>query len=211
MARQTIKENTMAEQYYGDPRNFDIVDQGIKKNVEVKVSRMNNRDKSDLRSYFQNYSLDPDTAMVEGFELPAGAIEQLVIRRAVSGITIGTNKLNFTTGNPVDALGDVAMGDEEEDVDIYEEILKTIVDRNRWLARRQPFAMVFAQYLSAVLDDKSDAEEEIAEKAKEKGMDAPAKDEKPEDGVGDDPLDTKDSPGPTRLSGSDLAGPTKES
>jgi hypothetical protein len=194
------------ESYYGDPRNFDIVDNGIKKNVEVQVSRMNNRDKSDLRSYFQNYSLDPDTAMVEGFELPAGAIEQLVIRRAVRSITIGTNKLNFTTGNPVDALGDVAMGDEEEDVDIYEELLKTIVDKNRWLARRQPFAMVFAQYLSAVLDDKSEEEDRLAEKAQEKGVDAPPKDESPDDGVGDDPLDTKDTSGPTRLSGSAIAG-----
>lgn len=196
----------MSEQYYSDPRNFEIVDQGIKKNVEVKADRMNNRDKSDLRSYFQNYSLDPDTAMVEGFELPAGAIEQLVIRRAIRSITVGNNKLNFTTGNPVDALGDVAMGDEEEDVDIYEEILKTIVDKNRWLARRQPFAMVFAQYLSAVLDDKSEAEEELAEKARDKGLKEPVKDEQPEDGAGDDPLDTKDTSTLTRLSGSELAG-----
>jgi hypothetical protein len=195
----------MAEQYYGDPRNFEIKDNGIRKNVEVKVDRMNNRDKSDLRSYFQNYSLDPDTAMVEGFELPAGAIEQLVIRRAVRGITVGTNKLNFATGNPVDALGDLAMGDEEDDVDIYEEILKTITDKNRWLARRQPFMMVFAQYLSAVFEDKSENERALADKAEAKGMDAPTPDVVPEDGVGDDPLDTEDSSTPTRLSGSDLA------
>lgn len=201
----------MAEQYYGDPRNFEIKDQGIKKNVEVQAARMNNRDKSDLRSYFQNYSLDPDTAMVEGFELPAGAIEQLVIRRAIRSITIGNDKLNFTTGNPVDALGDVAMGDEEEDVDIYEELLKTITDKNRWLARRQPFAMVFAQYLSAVLDDKAAAEKAVRDKAEEKGMNPPPEDEKPDDGVGDDPLDTKDTPGPTRLSGSELAGAKSQS
>src|SRR5215213_4659419 len=112
----------MAEQYFGDPRNFEIVDDGIRKNVEVTVARMNNRDKSDLRNYFQNYSLDPETAMVEGFELPAGGIEQLVLRRAITSITIGTNKLNFATGNPVDALGDIAMGDEDDDVDIYEEL-----------------------------------------------------------------------------------------
>ena len=196
----------MAEQYYDDPRNFEIVDAGIRKNVEVKADRMNNRDKSDLRSYFQNYSLDPDTAMVEGFELPAGAIEQLVIRRAVRSITIGNNKLNFATGNPVDALGDVAMGDEEEDVDIYEEILKTITDKNRWLARRQPFAMVFAQYLNLVMEDKAEAQKALEDKAREKGVNPPKSDDIPSDGVGDDPLDTEDTSTPMRLSGSELAG-----
>ena len=194
----------MAEQYYSDPRNFEIVDNGIRKNVEVRVDRMNNRDKSDLRNYFQNYSLDPDTAMVEGFELPAGGIEQLVIRRAVSSITIGTNKLNFSTGNPVDALGDVGMGDEEEDVDVYTEILKTVTDKNRWLARRNPFAMVFAQYLNEVMEDKAKEERRLREKAEAEGKPTPSEDNIPEDGVGEDPLGSEDTPTPTRLSGSDL-------
>lgn len=190
----------MAEQYYADPRNFSIGN----RNVEVEVRRMSHRDKSDLRNYFQNYSLDPDTAMVEGFELPAGGIEQLVIRRALVSLTIGTNKLNFSTGNPVDAFPDIGMGDDEDDVDLYEEVLKTITDKNRWLARRQPFAMVFAQYLNAVNDDKAEVEQELRDKAEEKGQDAPAGDNIPEDGVGEDPLDTKDTPTITRLRGSDL-------
>lgn len=190
----------MAEQYYSDPRHFPIGN----RNVEVEVRRLSHRDKSDLRNYFQNYSLDPDTAMVEGFELPAGGIEQLVIRRALVNLTIGTNKLNFSTGNPVDAFPDIGMGDEEDDVDLYEEVLKTITDKNRWMARRQPFAMVFAQYLNAVNDDKAEAEKAVREKAEEKGQDAPAEDNIPADGVGDDPLDQRDMPTTTRLSGSDL-------
>ena len=190
----------MAEQYFSDPRNFPIGN----RNVEVTVRRLSHRDKSDLRNFFQNYSLDPDTAMVEGFELPAGGIEQLVIRRALVSLTIGTNKLNFSTGNPVDSFPDIGMGDEEDDVDLYEEVLKTITDKNRWMARRQPFAMVFAQYLNAVMDDKAAAEAKMREKAEEKGVNTPQEDNIPADGVGDDPLAPEDTPTTTRLSGSDL-------
>jgi hypothetical protein len=193
------------EQYYGDPRNFEIKDKGVNKNVEVTVSRLNHRDKSDLRNYFQNYSLDPDIGVVEGIELPAGGIEQLVIRRSLQKLVIGTQTIQIQGTNPLEAIPDIGMGDEEEDVDIYEELLKTIVDKNRWLARRPPFAMVFAQYLAAVLDEKYESELATQKKAEDEGRNAPEPDAVPDDGVGPDPLDEGDTSTPTRLSGSELA------
>jgi hypothetical protein len=56
MAGNKKRSITMAEQYYANPR-LPIGN----RNVQVKYAAVS-QDKSDLRNYFQNYSLDPDTA-----------------------------------------------------------------------------------------------------------------------------------------------------
>lgn len=137
------------EAAYTNPRNLTIDNT----NVEIEVARLNHAAKRDLRNYFSKYGLDRDTGAFEDVDIPAGVIEDLVIRRALKKLVIGTQQIRFDGASPVDSFPDFAMGDEEDEPDLYEEVLKTIVDRNRWLARRYPFGLVFAQYLALVQQD----------------------------------------------------------
>lgn len=140
------------ESFYPSPRRLDIG--GIP--VEIEVARLSHAVKRDLRNYFSKYGLDRDTGAFEDVDIPAGIIEDLVIRRGLKKLVISGDEVKFSGPSPVDSFpDDVGMGDGEDDVDLYEEVLKTIVDRNRWLARRYPFGLVFAQYLSLVQEDEN--------------------------------------------------------
>jgi hypothetical protein len=196
----------MAEQYYESPRN--VLVGGV--NVEITFARLTHKDKSDLRNFFQKYSLDPDTSNLEGIDLPAGGIEQLFIRRGLESMKVGTRTIQLDASNPVNSFpNEIGMGDDPEDVDLYEEVLKTGIDRNRWAGTRFPFNMVFGQYLAAVNFDKENDEKAAEKKADEEGRRLPNKDpNKPEDGdAGNDPLGTQaDSSTVKVLSGSDIVG-----
>jgi len=175
----------MAEQFYKSPRTFPIGN----RTIAVTVDRLSHRDKSDLRNYFQDYALDPDLGMVEGLSLPAGGIEQLVMRRSLKKLEVGTTTIQFTSANPIDDFPDIGMGDDDGDVELDKEVIKTIVDKNRWLGRTSPFNMVFAQYLALVNADKQEYEEKVKEKAEAEGKRVPEQDDVPKDGVGDNPLE----------------------
>jgi hypothetical protein len=195
----------MAEQYYETPR--DVTVSGV--NVQLTFARLTHKDKSDLRNFFQKYSLDPDTSNLEGIDLPAGGIEQLFIRRGLEKMVVGTRTVQLDAGNPVSSFpNEIGMGDDPDDVDLYEEVLKTGVDRNRWAGTRFPFNMVFGQYLAAVNNDKEQDERAAEKKADEEGKKLPKKDPNtPTDGTGDDPLGTQEDSSTVKvLSGSDILG-----
>ncbi len=140
----------MAEKYYRSPRPLQIGNVG----VNIKVRRLSHGVKRDLRNYFSNYALERETGMFEGIDIPAGAIEDLVVRRGLEELEVAGKVVQFNSSSPIDDLPDLGMGDEEGDIDLLEEILKTIVDSNRFLARKYPFNMVFAQYFGLVQSDK---------------------------------------------------------
>jgi hypothetical protein len=195
----------MAEQYYESPRNITVG--GV--NVEITFGRLNMKDKSDIKNFFQKYSLGADEGNLEGIDLPAGGIEQLFIRRGLQSLRIGNRNIPLDTGsNLLASIPDIGMGDDPDDVDLYTELLKTGVDKNRWIAVRFPFEMVFAQYLAAINADKAENEKKAQEKAEEEGRSVPPADPNtPSNGVGDDPLDTQeDTSSVTVLSGSDILG-----
>jgi hypothetical protein len=195
----------MAEQYYESPRNITVG--GV--NVEITFGRLNMKDKSDIKNFFQKYSLGQDEGNLEGIDLPAGGIEQLFIRRGLQGLRVGNRNIPLDTGsNLLASIPDVGMGDDPDDVDLYDELLKTGVDKNRWIAVRFPFNMVFAQYLQQINNDKAENEKSAQEKAEEEGRNIPKGDPNtPANGVGEDPLDTQeDTSSVTVLSGSDILG-----
>lgn len=189
------------EHYYGSPRKLTIEGRA----VEITFNRMTPKDQSDLRNFFQKYSLGEEGEL-EGIDLPAGGIEQLMIRRGLRGIKVNGINIELDSANPVNSFpSDWGMGDDVDGLSLYEEVIKTGVDKNRWLARRYPFNMVFAQYLARVDVDKSNDEAEKRKKAEEGLKNAPEPDVHPDDGVGEDPLDTQgDTSTPSALSGSDL-------
>lgn len=150
----------MAERYYANPRQLQIGNALIK----IEVKQLNHGIKPQLRNFFQNYSLERDTGMFEGIEIPAGAIESLVIRRALVNLYHNDTPTAWKSPDPVEDFPEVGMGNEDGDVDLYEEVLKTCVDANRFLARLYPFNMVFGQYLALVKDDKRKHEEEMQKK-----------------------------------------------
>lgn len=186
----------MAEQYYNSPRRFDVGNIA----VVLEVNRLKQAVKRDLRNYFSNYSLERETGMFEGVDIPAGAIEDIVVRRGLKSMRVGNEDIQFTSNSPIDDYPDIGMGDEEDDIDLYEEVLKTIVDRNRFLARQYPFNLVFAQYLALVNMEKKEKEEKVEKSG------GPKADEQDDSVVGQDP-----TPSPTdtstvqRISGSELS------
>lgn len=185
----------MAEVYYNSPRRFDVGNVA----VALEVNRLKQAVKRDLRNYFSNYSLERETGMFEGVDIPAGAIEDIVVRRGLKSMRVGNEDIQFTSNSPIDDYPDIGMGDEEDDIDLYEEVLKTIVDRNRFLARQYPFNLVFAQYLALVNQEKK-ATEQKAEKAG-----GPPADEQ-ESEVGPDPTTSpQDTSTVQRISGSELS------
>lgn len=186
----------MAEQYFNSPRSFVIGNI----NVVLEVNRLKQAVKRDLRNYFSNYSLERETGMFEGVDIPAGAIEDIVVRRGLEKMTVAGEEIQFTSNSPIDDYPDIGMGDEEDDVDLYEEVLKTIVDKNRFLARQYPFNLVFAQYLALVMQDKKDAEQKV-EKAG-----GPKADDIGDSEVGTDPTSSpEDSSTVQRITGSELS------
>lgn len=190
----------MAEKWYPTPRTLQV---GASF-VEIKSKRANHGIKRDLRNFFSNYALDRDTGMFEGIEIPAGAIEDLVIRRTLEEVSINGSAVQFTSPSPVDDLpAEIGMGDEEgeDSVDLYEEILKTIVDTNRFLADTYPFNMVFAQYLALVKRDKRDYEEKQSKKSGAKVDDTDRTQEEVRPNPTESPKDTSTV---QRISGSDI-------
>lgn len=188
----------MAEKFYRNPRPLQIGNVGI----EIKVNRLSHAVKRDLRNHFSNYALERETGMFEGIEIPAGAIEDIVVRRGLAELSEGGRLVQFSSSSPIDDFPDIGMGDEDGDTDLYEEVLKTIVDSNRFLARIYPFNMVFAQYLALVNVDKRNYEQEQEKKtgAKPDRVDR-------EDAVGPNPTQSQeDTPSVQRFSGSDITG-----
>ena len=187
----------MAEQYYNSPRSFDIGNIA----VVLEANRLKQAVKRDLRNYFSNYSLERETGMFEGVDIPAGAIEDIVVRRGLKLMKVGGEEIKFESNSPIDDYPDIGMGDEEDDIDLYEEVLKTIVDKNRFLARQYPFNLVFAQYLALVNADKKDYEEKI-----EKAGGAKADEQKDVSEVGPDPTPSPEGTSTVqRISGSELS------
>lgn len=187
----------MAERFYSNPRPLQIGNQ----KVEIKVKRLSHAVKRDLRNFFSNYALERETGMFEGIEIPAGAIEDLVIRRGLDELVVGTQIVQFNSPSPVDDFPDIGMGDEEDSIDLYEEVIKTIVDSNRFLSRIYPFNMVFGQYMAQVNRDKQKYEKEQAEKT---GSQPDRVDQ--ENVVGPNPTPSQeDTPTVMQLSGSDIS------
>lgn len=187
----------MAERFYSNPRDIQIGNQ----RVEINVKRLSHAVKRDLRNFFSNYALERETGMFEGIEIPAGAIEDLVVRRGLEELVVGTQTVQFNSPSPIDDFPDVGMGDEDDSTDLYEEVIKTIVDSNRFLSRIYPFNMVFAQYMASVNRDKQTYETEQAEKtgAKPDRVD-------PDNVVGPNPTESpEDTPTVMQLSGSDIS------
>lgn len=189
----------MAEQYYESPRTLMIEGQ----HVEITFARLSHKDKSDLRNFFQKYSLGTEGEL-EGIDLPAGGIEQLMIRRGLEKLVVGTKTITLDASNPVSSFPDLGMGDVEGELDLYDEVIKTGVDKNRFLGRKYPFNMVFAQYLGQVEADKEKAETAAAEKAADEGRKVEAPDERDEESVSADPLPQTPTSAPSLLSGSDM-------
>lgn len=186
----------MAEKYYTSPRTFQIGNVGI----EITPRRLTHAIKRDLRNYFSNYALERETGMFEGIEIPAGAIEDTVVRRGLEDLKVSGTSVQFNSPSPIDDFPDVGMGDEDDDIDLYEEVIKTIVDSNRFLARIYPFNMVFAQYLAAVNRDKRKYEESQAEITG-----APVDKVDREDEVGPNPTTSPtDMSSAMQISGSDI-------
>ncbi len=188
----------MAESYYQSPRNIQIGNVG----ASIKVRRLSHAVKRDLRNYFSNYALERETGMFEGIEIPAGHIEDVVMRRGLEELHVGGSLIQFNSPSPVDDFPDVGMGDEDGDIDLYEEVLKTIVDKNRFLARIYPFSMVFAQYLTLVNRDKSEYE-------KKQNEETGAKQDKlsTEEELGKTPTPSEPAmPTVERISGTDISG-----
>jgi hypothetical protein len=187
----------MAERYYSNPRPLQIGNKG----VEITVRRLSHAVKRDLRNFFSNYALERETGMFEGIEIPAGAIEDLVVRRGLETLSVGGQQVQFNSPSPVDDFPDIGMGDEEDSIDLYEEVIKTIVDSNRFLSRIYPFNMVFAQYMAQVNRDKRKFEEDQAEKT---GAKADKTDR--EDQVGPNPTPSEPATSTaTRISGSEIS------
>ena len=188
----------MAEQYYNSPRPVTVGNTA----VVLESNRLKQAVKRDLRNYFSNYSLERETGMFEGVDIPAGAIEDIVVRRGLKKMVVGGEEVQFTSNSPIDDYPDIGMGDEEGDVDLYEEVLKTIVDKNRFLARQYPFNLVFAQYLALVNQEKKEAEDKVA---KATGQAADEQDSE----VGPDPTSSpEDTSIVQRISGSELSQAT---
>jgi hypothetical protein len=187
----------MAERYYQSPRPLQIGNKG----VEIKVRRLSHAVKRDLRNFFSNYALERETGMFEGIEIPAGAIEDLVVRRGLESLSVGGQEVQFNSASPIDDFPDIGMGDEDDSIDLYEEVIKTIVDSNRFLSRIYPFNMVFAQYMAQVNREKRKFEEEQAEKT---GGTPDTMDK--DDHVGPNPTPSEqDMPTATRISGSEIS------
>jgi hypothetical protein len=188
----------MAEQFYTSPRNLQIGNLG----VQIKVRRLSHAVKRDLRNYFSNYALERETGMFEGIEIPAGAIEDLVVRRGLEELSQGGQLVQFNSPSPIDDFPDIGMGDKDGDIDLYEEVIKTIVDSNRFLARIYPFNMVFAQYLSMVNRDKAEYE---TKQAKTTGAEPDKVDR--DDSVGPNPTPSQEATSTVqRIGGSELTG-----
>lgn len=186
----------MAERYFNDPRTFQIGNSGI----QITARRLSHAVKRDLRNFFSNYALERETGMFEGIEIPAGAIEDLVVRRGLEDLKVAGTSVQFNSPSPIDDFPDIGMGDDDDSIDLYEEVIKTIVDKNRFLARIYPFNMVFAQYLAMVNRDKRKYEESIAE---ETGAEVDKVDR--EDEVGPNPTPSpEDTSTVQRISGSDI-------
>ncbi len=186
----------MAERFYSNPRELQIGSD----RVEIKVKRLSHAVKRDLRNFFSNYALERETGMFEGIEIPAGAIEDLVVRRGLDELVVGVQTVQFNSPSPIDDFPDVGMGDEDESIDLYEEVIKTIVDSNRFLSRIYPFNMVFAQYMAQVNRDKQKYETAQAEKTGAKP------DRVDQDAVGPNPIPSQtDTPTVTQVSGSDIS------
>lgn len=193
----------MAETYYNNPRKLTI--NGVE--VVIEANRMKHGVKRDLRNYFSNYSLDRETGMFEGVDIPTGAIESIAVRRGLSKMWHAGHEVQFNSADPIDDYPEIGMGDEDGDVDLYEEVLKTIIDKNRFLARTYPFSMVFAQYLAMVNQDKADYEKKRLE-ATGAEQDNPVNPADPKDTVGLNPTQSQeDTSTVRRISSSDLAAP----
>lgn len=182
------------EKYYQNPRTVIIGNDRI----TIEVKQLNHGIKPQLRNFFQNYSLDQDTGMFEGIEIPTGAIESLVIRRALVNMTHNNKPVVFESPEPVEDFPPVGMGDNEDEPELYEEVLKTVVDSNRFLARLYPFNMVFAQYKRLVDLDKEAYERKMAEKTGAE-MDNPN-----QDATVNPTQSQEDTSTATRISGGDI-------
>lgn len=186
----------MAEHYYRNPRKIQIGNTG----VEIEVRRGSHALKRDLKNFFSNYALERETGMFEGIDIPAGSIESLAVRRCLKSLTVANQLVQFNSPDPIDDFPDLGMGDEEGEPDLLLEVLKSVVDFNRYLAQSYPYSMVFGQYLALVKRDKREYEEEQAEKTGAKP-----------DTVNEDEDTTNPTPSEpdmstvTRISGSDIS------
>lgn len=194
----------MATHNYKHPRNLVVENT----NVEIEAGRLKHSMKRELRNYFGKYGLDRETGMLDDIDIPAGLIEDKVIREGLLRLRIGTDEIRFTGNSPVDSFPDFAMGDEPGDIDLYEEVLKTIIDKNQFLANQYPFGMVFAQYLSMVENDIEEAKKKEAEEKNEEYVEKEKPASADDEEVSTDPLTSQDeaTSTPERISGSQLSG-----
>lgn len=191
----------MAERYYADPRNVQFGNV----NVEVHVQQLNHGTKRDLRNFFNKYGLDRQTGEFEDIDIHAGAIESLTVRRALVKLVVAGREVQFTSPQPEDDYPpDIGMGNDPEEKDLYTEVLKTVVDKNRFLAYLYPFNLVFAQYLMLINMEKQEEEKKREEAGGAKADEVPK-----DDAVGENPTASPEGTSPvTRISGSEL---TRES
>lgn len=150
----------MANRFYPSPRSI-VIDGD---NVEITVDTAPHALKRDMRNHFNKFGLGQESGMLEDIEIPAGLIEDLAVRRSLKKMVVGTREIDLHEGaSPINAFPAIGMGDEDDEYDLYEEVLKTIVDANRFLAHKYPFNMVFLQYLQLVRQDEKESKDTDAE------------------------------------------------
>lgn len=149
--------------------------------------------KKRMRNYFGKYGIGQETGRFEDIEIPIGGIEGIAIDESLTGLRVGTTDVKFTSPDKVDDFPLIGMGGEEDEPDLYEEVLKAIIATpgNRFLAVKYPFLMVFGQYLA---EEEAEAQEFDSDEDDEEGKATQTSTNS----------ETEGTSGVTRLSGSEL-------
>lgn len=156
--------------------------------VVITTKSLNHAIKKRMRNYFGKYGIGQETGRFEDIDIPIGGIEGIAINEGLVGMRVGTSEVNFKNVDKVEDFPAIGMGGEEDELDLYEEVLKAIVNTpgNKFLAVKYPFMMVFAQYLE------TDEEEEESDEVNPTQTSTQS--------------ENQDTSGVTRLSGSELTG-----
>lgn len=152
------------------------------KNVRLVFKLIGHGAKREMLDYFGKYGISRESGALSDIDIPIGLLQNIVLRRAIDSLEVGGRPVKFESLYVAEDLPSIGLGEEDDDVDLYEEILNLIVREpgNRWLGRKYPYMIVFGQFLA------TEGEEEE------------------EDEDGEDPLEETDTPTVMQFSGSNL-------